>query len=252
MVHVDSGTAQINAYNGTSFMKGPLAVASGATAQLCAYNNNLNYLGDIQNAGTVRTTTGNHIFKGNISGSSYEVAGGQIRLAGAVQESSLTIPVSDGSLYVKDGMTAETITANVTGGNAGFLLESAVGPVFETCNLNLGGNISYILPRVAGQIVDVTGTVNMNQTDAGTTYVYSTTNNNEFGVAMKMTGSVGSLRVGLNNGRDGRQAHRREHGSERPALDLRVRGRAQARARRERTGGEVRRDELRIRRDKRH
>ena len=45
--------------------------------------------------------------------------------------------------------------------------------------------------------------MNIDQADAGTTYVYSTTNNNEFGVAMKMVGTVGSLRVGLNNGRAG-------------------------------------------------
>ena len=201
-INVDSGTAQIQAENGTSYMKGPLVVASGATAQLCG-GYTLNYEGGIQNAGTVRTTQGTHILKGDIAGTSYEVAGGQMRLVGAVQESSLTIPVSAGSLYVKDGMTAETITANVSGGNAGFLLESAVAPVFDTYNLNLGGNISYILPRVAGQIVDLAGTVNIDQADAGTTYVYSTTNNNEFGVAMKMVGTVGSLRVGLNNGRAG-------------------------------------------------
>ena len=202
VVHVDSGTAQINAYNGTSYIKGPLAVASGATAQLCG-GNTLNYEGGVQNAGTVRTTAGTHIIKGDISGTSYEVAGGQMRLAGAVQESSLTIPVSSSSLYVKDGMTAETITANVTGGDAGILLESAVAPVFDAYNLNLNGNSSYILPRVAGQIVDLTGTVNIDQADAGTTYVYSTTNNNEFGVAMKMVGTVGALRVGLNTGRAG-------------------------------------------------
>ena len=201
-VNVDSGTAQIQAENGTSYMKGPLAVASGSTAQLCG-GQFLNYEGGIQNAGTVRTTSGNHIFKGDIAGSSYEVAGGQMRLAGAVQESSLTIPVSSSSLYVKDGMTAGTITANVTGGDAGFLLESAVAPVFEAYNLNLGANTSYILPRVAGQIIDLSGTVNFSQTDAGKTYVYSTTNNNEFGVAMKATGAVGTLSVGLDGGRAG-------------------------------------------------
>ena len=201
-VNVDSGTAQIQAESGTSYMKGPLAVASGATAQLCG-GGVLHYEGGVQNAGTVRTTAGTHILKGDIAGSSYEVAGGQMRLAGAVQESSLTIPVSSSSLYVKDGMTAETITANVTGGDAGILLESAVAPVFDAYNLNLGGNSSYILPRVAGQIVDLAGTVTINQADAGTTYVYSTTNNNEFGVAMKMVGTVGALRAGLNTGRAG-------------------------------------------------
>ncbi|MBQ1428847.1 MAG: hypothetical protein IIZ06_04190, partial [Kiritimatiellae bacterium] len=140
-VNVDSGTAQIQAENGTSYMKGPLAVASGATAQLCG-GSVLHYEGGIQNAGTVRTTAGTHILKGDIAGSSYELAGGQIRLAGAVQESSLTVPVSSGSLYVYNGMTAETITANVTGGDAGILLESAVAPVFDAYNLNLNGNSS--------------------------------------------------------------------------------------------------------------
>ena len=202
VVNVDSGTAQISAQSGTSTVKSPLAVAAGATAELVG-TATVDYEGGVQNAGTVRTTAGTHILKGDIAGSSYEVAGGQMRLAGAVQESSLTIPVTSSSLYVKDGMTAETITAKVTGGDAGLLLESAVAPVFEAYNLNLGGNSSYILPRVAGQIVDLAGTVNIDQADAGTTYVYSTTNNNEFGVAMKMTGSVGSLRVGLNNGRAG-------------------------------------------------
>lgn len=202
VVNVDSGTAQISAQSGTSTVKSPLAVAAGATAQLVG-TATVDYEGGVRNAGTVCATGGVHVLKGDIEGASYEVAGGEMHLAGAARESSLTVPVTSGSLYVKDGMTVGTITANVTGGAAGILLESDVAPVFETYNLNLGGNSSFILPRVAGKIVDVPGTVNVDQTDAGTTYVYSTTNNNEFGVALKMVGTVGALRTGLNSGRAG-------------------------------------------------
>ncbi len=201
-VYVDSGTAQIRAESGTSTMKSPLVVASGATAQLMG-GATLNYEGGVRNAGTVRATAGTHVLKGEIAGSSYEVAGGQIRLAGAVQESSLAVPVTSSSLYVKDGMTAGTVTANVTDGDAGILLESAVAPVFDAYNLNLGAHNSHILPRVAGQIVDVGGTVNIDQSDSKMTYVYSTTNNNEFGIALKMVGTAGRLEVGINANRAG-------------------------------------------------
>ncbi len=200
-VNVDSGTAQIQAESGTSTMKGQFVVASGATAQL-AGGSTLNYEGGIQNDGVITATGGTHNFMSALNeGAVLQTAGGTIGLATGFTADTVTASMTSGGFLVKEGMNAKTVNVSGSAGSYGFMPGSAPAPVFETYNINTTGGAFDIRPQAAG-ILDVGGTVNVDQS-AGDTYVYGPNVNNEYGIALKLVGSVASMSIGLNSSRPG-------------------------------------------------
>ncbi|MBP5226306.1 MAG: hypothetical protein J6336_02875, partial [Kiritimatiellae bacterium] len=182
-VCVDTGTAQIQAESGTSTMNGPLNVEAGATAQL-AGGATLNYTGGIQNAGTVKVTSGTH------------------KIKSAVNENA-DLQITGGALYLCDGMSAQNVTITASGGSNGLMVESATPPIFDTFTVNATAGAFDLIPRVAGTIVDIPGPIVVNHSGDGNCYVYGPTNNVEYGLAVKLTGTFSRIGIGNTATRSG-------------------------------------------------
>ncbi|MBP5321989.1 MAG: hypothetical protein J6334_13510, partial [Kiritimatiellae bacterium] len=200
-VYVDTGVAQIQAESGTGNMNGPLIIAEGATAQF-AGGATLNYKGGVQDNGTIRATGGTHNLMGVLNeGAVLQSAGGTIGLANGFSADTVTATITSGGFFVKEGMTAKTINLSGSGGSYGFMPGSGTPPQFETYNIETTGGAFDVRPQAAG-IMDIGGTVNINQT-SGNLYAYGPNTNNEYGVAMKLVGSLPTLSVGVNSNRPG-------------------------------------------------
>ncbi|MBQ9430321.1 MAG: hypothetical protein IJU44_02095 [Kiritimatiellae bacterium] len=180
-VYVDAGTAQIQAESGTSTMNGPLNVEAGATAQL-AGGATLNYKGGVQNDGTLKVTSGTHKIK-------------------SVLNENADLQITGGAFYLCDGMSVRDATITASGGSSGLMVESDVPPTFDTFTINATAGAIDFLPRAAGTIVDVPGTVTVNHSADGSCYVYGPTNTTEYGMALNLIGGFGRIGIGQNAGR---------------------------------------------------
>ena len=200
--HVTANGGTFQSGGGASTVKGNVSVASGATLALTG-DQNVTYSGafNANGAAVTHSNSAATYFTGTSEGNlDITQTAGTVYLQNKVG-GTVTVTKSAGSAYIGSGFSNSTVNVVQTGGSSGFYTQTAA-PIFDSANFNITSGTFDIRPQAAG-ILDVGGTVNIDQADAGTTYVYSTTNNNEFGVAMKMVGTVGSLRVGLNNGRAG-------------------------------------------------
>ena len=86
------------------------------------------------------------------------------------------------------------ITAS--GGSNGLMVESATPPMFDTFTVNATAGAFDLIPRVAGTIVDIPGSIVVNHSGDGNCYVYGPTNNVEYGLAVKLTGTFGRIGIG--------------------------------------------------------
>ncbi|MBP5226693.1 MAG: hypothetical protein J6336_04850 [Kiritimatiellae bacterium] len=170
----------INAASGTATLKGPVTVATGGKLTLNG-GNVVYYQGGITAQGDVETTGGTHV------------------LAGPMAFANMPI-LTGGGLYIGSGFSANSFTLEHASGSSGFFLNNTA-PNFETANFTVTGGAFDIRPQAAG-ILDIPGTVNLTQT-SGTSYAYGPNTNTEYGVAMKLVGTIENLSVGLNSNRSG-------------------------------------------------
>ncbi len=200
-VYVDTGVAQIQAENGTGNMTAPLIIAEGATAQF-AGGATLNYTGGVQNNGTILATGGTHNLMSALNeGAVLETAGGTIGLNTGFTANMVTASMAGGGFFVKDGINVDTINLTATSGSFGFMPGSGDMPQFKTYNIDTTGGAFDIRPQAAG-IKNIDGTVNVNMT-AGNLYAYGPNTNTEYGVAVKLIGTIPNMSIGLNSSRPG-------------------------------------------------
>ena len=191
----------VNAASGTANIKGPLNVSEGATLKLNG-GNTVNYSGGASGEGVINTTEGTHNFSGSFDGPSFLVQGGNTYLAsGFDAQSDIDVTHSAGGFFLKEGTKAKKINVTHTGGSFGFMTGSGTGPQFDEINITSTGGAIDIRPQAAGMI-DVQGDFVVNQS-AGNVYAYGPNTNSDYGVALKMSGSVANVSVGLNSSRPG-------------------------------------------------
>ena len=197
-LHVTEKGGTLNAASATGTFKGPLDVASGGTLTFNG-GNTTTLNGAVTNNGAIAVTAGTVNFYGPYVGNEPTISGGQIRME-AQFDTAPSLTQDAGVFYFGSGFSAPTANFTQVSGTWGFSF-GATAPQFETLNLTAAAGPCNIMPQNAG-ILDVPGTVNINQA-TGNTYVFGPGTNTEYGVALKMVGSVNLLGVGVADNRSG-------------------------------------------------
>ena len=197
-LHVTEKGGTLNAASATGTFKGPLDVASGGTLTFNG-GNTTTLNGAVTNNGAIAVTAGTVNFYGPYVGNEPTISGGQIRME-AQFDTAPSLTQDAGVFYFGSGFSAPTANFTQVSGTWGFSF-GATAPQFETLNLTAAAGPCNIMPQNAG-ILDVPGTVNISQT-SGNTYVFGPGTNTEYGVALKMVGSVNLLGVGVADNRSG-------------------------------------------------
>ncbi len=197
-LYVTAKGGAISAENATGAFKGPLEVAEGGTLTLKG-GNTTTFDGAVTNYGTIAVTAGTVNFNGPYAGVEPTITGGRISMRAQFDENA-SFAMPSGTFYFGSGFSAKKADFVQTTGTWGFDV-GATAPQFETLNLTAAAGPCNIMPQNAG-ILDVPGTVNINQT-SGDTYVFGPGTNTEYGIALKMVGFVNRLGVGVASNRSG-------------------------------------------------
>lgn len=199
--HVTANGGTFQSGGGASTVKGTVSVASGAALAL-AGDQNVTYSGafNANGAAVTHSSSAATYFTGTSEGNlDITQTAGTVYLQNKVG-GTVTVTKSAGAAYVGSGFSNSTVSVVHTGGSSGFYTQTAA-PIFDSANFNITSGAFDIRPQAAG-ILDVGGTVNIDQS-AGDAYVYGPNVNNEYGMALKLVGSVASMSIGLNSSRPG-------------------------------------------------
>ena len=186
-VFVDDGIGELGGESATSYLRGPLVIAEGATARSRG-GATLDIDGGIQNNG---------VFESNA---------GTIRVRSEMSD-NFALKMTAGTFNIEANGHGGVLNAEATGGSLAFSHYSGNNAEkmanFTEVNFNrTGGNLD-ILPQVAG-FVDTAATFNITSAaSAGPMYVYGPTNTAEYGAKMLIKGSLARVSVGVNNHRAG-------------------------------------------------
>ena len=155
-----------------------------------------------ENGGTLNAASGTTVLKGALSvdagGALNCIGSDSFVFRGPIQD-GLTFNVSAGSYYLGSGSSGGTVNFVKPSGTCGFSTE-AVAPAFDTVNFNVAdGTCQFIVNGTSG-ILDVPGTININQA-AGDTYVFGPAGN--AGIKLKMVGTALRFCAGVPSDRPG-------------------------------------------------
>ncbi len=202
---VEAGGGQFNAQSGNTTIKGPVTLKEGAALELAGSGTgySVTYSGGMNVAsGTVKTTGGRHNLASPYDGTVITQAGADTYLANGFVSGDLEVTHTSGGFFLQEGSKAGTINVTHSGGSVGILAANNPAPEFTALNITSTGGAIDLRPQTAGEL-DLAGPLNVSQS-AGNIYVYGPNNNDEYGIAMKMTGSAATLSVGLNSNRPGK------------------------------------------------
>ncbi len=189
-VFVDAGTAELGGESSTSYLKGPLVIAEGATVRTRG-GGTLDIDGGVQNGGVFESAAGLIRVRSRLSDDfTLKMTGGTFNVEGSGSGTTLN------ALDMTDGSLAFSVYGNQNEGNT--------MANFDTVNVKkTAGNID-VLPQLANIVSDSPAVVNVEST-GGRIFVYGPTNTAEYVAKMQIRGSeAGRLSIGVDKGRAGK------------------------------------------------